>query len=457
MYRDRLNSLLETLSPETSKCARSNCWQLVWIVLLLVIGTAVGVYAASGDPEWVGTDPTNISDSETNKAWQPSIAAGQSGQIFVAWSDQESTEATRNIYLRRSHDYGRTWSAREAIAETVLHSALPDVHIVGSQAYVAWVDQLTVGGVSDAIYEAQVGAGGARQIPSPVSLSSTGPRLAAGAGRLHVVFNAGANILHASRPLAATAWPTATAIHTSTATLGPWFPVLAIGPDEETLHVVWQEKDFVLQEWTIIYSHGEINDAKVDWSPAHILSTGNTELVYPAIGADSRGNLHVVWGEVVGAGGLKDQDQYVRYMRYDAAASQWISPAIRIDDVPMRVNQDNPTYTAPSLTLFEKDDQVEVCVAWHGFRAGGLAEDVLLSCSEDGGESWSAPQNVSHSGDSDEISISPSIAFDASGRLHSVWQEHKSAMGSSVIDNYQIFHSGALNKVYLPIVARNQG
>jgi hypothetical protein len=125
----------------------------------------------------------------------------------------------------------------------------------------------------------------------------------------------------------------------------------------------------------------------------------------------------------------------------------------------VRVNQDNPTYTAPSLTLFEKDDQVEVCVAWHGFRAGGLAlaEDVLLSCSEDGGESWSAPQNVSHSGDSDEISISPSIAFDTSGRLHSVWQDHNADMGSSVIDNYQIFYSGARNRMFLPIVARSQG
>jgi len=447
--------------PGANKWVWPACWSMVWLALLVVIGTAVGVYAANGDPKWGGTDPKNISNSKPKKARQPSITAGQSGQIFVAWSDEESTEAPRNIYVRHSDDHGRTWSLPEVISETGLYSALPDVLVVGSQTYVAWVDQYTLGGLNAAIYEAEVGAEVARNIPSPIPLISTGPSLATGADRLHVVFNAGANILHASRPLSATAWSTATAIYTSTATLFPWFPTLTVGPDGETLHIVWYEIDFISDEWTIAYGHGEVTSTGVNWSPACILSTGNTEMVYPAIAADSRGNLHVVWGEVIGAGGLEEQDQYVRYMRYDVTSSQWISPAIRIDDVPVRVNQDNPTYTAPSLTLFETDDQIEVCVAWHGFRAGvqALAEDVLVSCSEDGGESWSAPGNVSHSGSDygDDISIAPSIAFDRSGLLHSVWQEHKAAMGSNVTYDYEIYYSHTQHRMFLPIVARSQG
>jgi hypothetical protein len=445
-----------------SKRAVLACW-LAWLVPLLAAGVAAGASVVAGDPGWGGTEPGNISHSPTNKAWQPAIATGSSGRMFVAWSDQDSDDAPRNIYACHSDDHSRTWSAPEVVSGTAYQSALPHACVVGNQAFVSWVDQLTVGGQNVAIYEAGVGTGGAHHIPSPTALGSTWPRLAAGPEELHVVFNAGANILHAERLLMATAWPTATAIYTSAATLGPWFPALSVGSSGEMLHVVWQEKNFNLEEWTIewtiMYGRGEVTETEVNWMPPHVLSTGNTELVYPAIAADSRGNLHVVFGEVVGAGGLKDQDQYVRYTSYDVTSSQWISPAIRIDDVPVTVNQDNPTYTAPSLTLFEKDDQVEVCVAWHGFRAGGLAlaEDVLLSCSEDGGESWSAPQNVSHSGDSDEISISPSIAFDTSGRLHSVWQDHNADMGSSVIDNYQIFYSGARNRMFLPIVARSQG
>mgnify|MGYP001093604890 CR=1 FL=1 len=462
MHRDRLNSLLETLSPKTSRCVRPNRWQLAWIVLLLVISTAVGVYAANGDPDWVGTDPENISYSNTHRAWQPAIATGSSGQVVVAWSDQDSASAPRDIYACLSNDNGRTWSAPEVISNTAYQSALPGACVIGSQAFVTWIEQSTVGGEKIAIYEAEVGAEDTRRIPSSAPLSDTRPRLAVGSGRLHVVFNAGANALHVTRPLTATSWPTATRVYTSTAVFGLWFPMLDISPDGKTLHMVWQEVDAewtgeLIKEWTIMYGRGEVNGGEVSWASAHSLSTGSTELVYPAIAADSGGNLHVVWTEMVGEGDLKDKIQYMRYMRYDIASGEWISPAIRIDDIPVRVNQDNPTYSTPSLALFERHDRVEVCVAWHGFREGELAEDVLLSCSPDGGESWPAPQNVSHSGDSDEISISPSIAFDASGRLHSVWQEHKAAMGSSVIDNYQIFYSGALNRMFLPIVARNQG
>jgi hypothetical protein len=444
-----------------SKRAVLVCW-LAWLVALLAAGAAAGASVVAGDPGWGGTEPGNISNSPTNKAWQPAIATGSSGRMFVAWSDQDSDDAPRNIYACHSDDNGRTWSASEVISGTAYQSALPAVCVIGSQAFVTWIEQSTVGGEKIAIYEAEVGAKATRRIPSSAPLSDTRPRLAIGSGRLHVVFNAGANALHATRPLTATSWSTATRVYTSTALFGLWFPMLDISPDGETLHMVWQEVDAewtgeLIKEWTIMYGRGEISGGEISWAPAHSLSTGSTELVYPAIAADSGGNLHVVWIEVIGEGDLKDKVQYMRYMRYDVASGQWISPAIRIDDVPVRVNQDNPTYSTPSLALFERDDRVEVCVAWHGFREGELAEDVLLSCSPDGGESWSAPRNVSCSGVFDAVSVYPSIAFNTSGQLHSVWQEHKADMGGSVIDNYQIFYSGALKRMFLPLVARNWG
>ena len=462
MRQDYFGSQPPGLPSRVTQRTRLVRWHLAWPVALVAIAMAVGVSVAAGDPNWGGTEPEDISNSPTNRAWQPVVAAGPPAQVVVVWSDQESPEAPRNVYTRRSDDNGRTWSAPEVISGTAKESALPDVLVTGSQAFVAWVDQNTVGGQNVAIYEAEVGAGGARRVPIPVPLSSTQPRLAAGSDRLHVAFNAGANILHAARPLAATEWPTATRAYTSAAAPGPWFPALAVGPDEETLHMVWQEIDTEwtgewTQEWTIMYGRGEEDGGEVSWSPPLTLSTGSTELVYPAIVADSVGNLHVVWAEVIGAGDLQDQAQYIRYSRYDVASSEWISSAKRIDDTGVRVNRDNPTYTAPSLALFERDSQVEVCVAWHGFREGGFAEEVLLSCSRDQGRSWSTPQNVSRSTDAVEgISIMPSIAFDPSGQLQSVWQEHNASMGDSVIFDYQVYHARALgNKVFLPVVARN--
>jgi hypothetical protein len=452
MCRDDLGLRRQILLSRVSKRPRLARWQLVWLVALVAAGMAAGVSVAGGDPDWEGTEPENIS-SGMSRAWQSVVAAGPPGRIVVAWSGQESAEAPWNIYARRSDDNGHTWSVRRVISETAYESALPDACTVGDRVFVTWVDQKTVGGENVVIYEAEVGTEGARFIPSSIPLSSTQPRLAAGTDRLHVVFNAGASILHAMRPLTATAWPTAMGVHTSTAALGPWFPALAAGPDGETLHVVWQERGF--GEWTIMYMRGKANGAEIDWEPARILSLRATEVFYPDIAADSAGNLHIVWGEAFGTGGLAQRGQYVRYTRCNAAGGECLSPAIRIDDEPVRVNQDNPTYTAPCLALLEREDQAKVCVAWHGFREGGFSEDVLLSCSLDRGESWSAPQNVSRGTDAEGISIAPSIAFDASGQLHSVWQEHTADMGPSVVYDYQVFYSRAVLRVFMPIVARH--
>ena len=126
-----------------------------------------------------------------------------------------------------------------------------------------------------------------------------------------------------------------------------------------------------------------------------------------------------------------------------------------IDPDPVKVNELRPTDIAPRLTLLERDDRVRVCVVWHGFRESGSAEpaeEVLLSCSQDEGRSWPPPQNVSRSPGQDEISIAPSIAFDAWGRLHSVWEEH---VGDSVVHDYEVYYVHAFNKVFLPLVVRN--
>lgn len=430
--------------------------QLAWLALLLVGGLAAVAAIAASDPDWNGTQPQNMSNSLPNRAWQPVIAAGSAGHMVMAWSDQSTAGSPRNIYVRRSFDSGHIWTAPQVLSATMRTSAFPDAVAIGSRDFVVWVDQQGVGGPNVAIYEAEIGAGKGRLVPSPTGLTFTQPRLATGASTLHVVFNAGSNILHAMRSLAATAWPTATRIYTSPGNVVSEYPVLATGPDGKTLHVVWQDYDLMFSKWTIIYKRGTVNGAAVNWTSPYTLATGGIELKYPDIAADSRGNLHVVWGEVVGPGNLQDRDQYVRYTRYNVATSQWISPAVRIDNNPVRVNTDNPTYTAPNLALREKGGQVEACVAWHGFRAGGMsfAEEVLLSCSPDGGRSWPSPRNVSRSPQAEALSLIPSIAFDASGQLHAVWQEHNLAMGGSVVFDYQVYHSWALSRRFLPLVGR---
>ena len=434
--------------------ARAARWWLSWPVALLVAGLIAGVVFAATDPDWDGTEPRNISASEPDLAWQPAIASSPSGRMVVVWSDQrsESEEAQRNIYAVLSDDDGGTWSTvPEAISDTAAGSLLPDALVVGDQAFVAWVDDDPPTGMYEAA-RTEAGTWETHHIPSPVQLSNTRPRLAAGADRLHVVFNAGKiipDILYAARPLTATVWPTATVIYT--ATLGSWYPVLAVGPDGETLHVVWEERASSSQR-VIMYMRGTASGTGVDWASPITLSTGITLSLWPTIAADASGNLHVVWGEQVETEAVTEQ--YVRYRRYDVASASWSEPPVfrRIDDDPVIVNELRPTSVSPSLALVERDDQATVCVSWHGFREGALAEEVLLSCSPDGGQSWEAPRNVSRSPGAEAISIVPSIAFDARGRLHSVWEEH---VGDSIVYNYEVYYARAIVKVFLPLILRS--
>jgi hypothetical protein len=465
MYQGNLNSGSALPLPGMGKQARPVHWRLAWLVASLLTGLGAGASVAAVSPgwtEWAGTEPVNISNSEWDMAWQPVIATGSSGWTVVAWSDHGTTGAERDIYVVFSEDNGRTWPAPPwVISSTVHYSTLPDALVTEGRPYVAWVDLMGEGGKPAALYEAEIGAEGTtavHSIPSPLSLdeASTQPRLAASADRLHVVFNAGdpSHILYATRPLTVTAWPTATVIYTSTAAGGSWFPTLAINaidPDGETLHVTWL--DVGVGERAIRYMRWSTSTGSTDVYTLSQDAPVDTAWGRPSIALDSSGNPHVVWEEEVGTGSPETRERYVHYARYDTD-SGWTTPG-RIYDEPVRVNADDPRNIVPSLALMEEDGQVTVCVAWHGFRAGELepvgAEEILLSCSQDGGQSWPlSPQNVSRSPEAEAVSIVPSIAFDASGRLHSVWQER------SQVSHYEIYYAYSLdNKIFLPLVVRS--
>lgn len=456
MHLVDLDSRLPISLPGVSKRTRQVRWWLAWPIALGAAVLMAGAVIAATDPDWGGTKPRDISHSPRNQVAQPVIEAGSSGRMVVVWSDQWSEGGSRDIYVTSSGDNGHTWSLATVVTQTADESNLPGAVIVGDQVFVTWCDQAGTYPNTAIIYEAEVVSHAVRRIPGPPSSTSTRPSLAASASRLHVVFSGGTfnqpDIRHAMRPLTATVWPTATVVYTHTGT-GSWYPMLAIGPEENTLHMVWEERALQLRR-AIMYMRGVVNGNSVDWTSPITLSTGITLSVWPAIAAGAGGNLHVVWGEQVGAGQVYDRKHYMRYTRYDEASGTW-SAAVRIDPEPVNVNQLYPTDSAPSLTLLEKDGQVTVCVAWHGFREGEQvepAEEVLLSCSRDGGHSWTRPQNMSRSAGEYAISIRSSIVFDALGQLHGVWQERT---GEYAMFDYQVYHTYALSQVFLPLVMRN--
>jgi hypothetical protein len=430
---------------------------LVWPVILLLIALgASGAIAevATSDPDWNGSPPENISHSDLDRARQPDIDIGSSGEAVIVWSDETAANG-RDIYFT-SGTVG-AWAAPQVLSDTAESSLFPYVLAVGDRHFVAWVDGLSP--QDRELFETEVGAGETRAIPSPAAPELLQPCLAASTDRLHVVFGASnvyvPDLYHSSRPLAGGAWEQAQIIHDSPIFFESTDPALAAGPDGNSLHLVWENKSSTAS--SIMYMSGTVSGAAVSWSSAITLSTGITFSIRPDIAVASNGDIHVTWGETIPGETPKDLvKQYVRYIRYEAGSGTWGTSAVRIDLNPVWLNEDSPTYIGPAIAVWEHGDETKVCIAWHGFRDGDpSAEEILVRCSSDGGSTWpSATENVSRSTTEAgwEVSIRPLMAFDAQGALHVVWQERA---GSDLTQDYEAYYSASRERIFLPLVLKN--
>ena len=438
-----------------ARCARP------WAVAVLAAALTVGVTVAATDPDWFGSEPEEISFSPgpVDRAWQPAVAAGASGRIVIVWTDERTPEGERDVYAALSDNGGWTWSPPQVISATVGESQLPDVVVVGDRAFVTWSDRAAdqTFRTFEAERDPESGTWTSRYVPGSLSYASTRSALVAGPARMHLLFHGGSDpaseawpsILHAARWLTETTWPAAQVIVTRTAGVGLWYPAMAVSPDGAQAHLVWEEQ-VSSGVGAIKYMSGTVTGGGVHWSrPPILLSTGVTKSVWPSVATDSSGDVHVVWGEIVGP--PSDSEQYVRYARYSAASDRW-GPGVRIDREPVRVNATVPFKIAPGLASYERGDQHTLCVAWYGYRAGAAeAEEVLLSCSQDGGTSWTSPENVSRSPQAEEISILQSIALDEAGGLHAAWQERVEVDPEA----YEIMYARSPDKVFLPSTTRD--
>ena len=457
MHHTSSSSGSRAIQPGADK--RVSIHRYLWIVTLLLLGltTGVVVVAQTTIPNWWGTEPTNISGDLPIQSWQPVIASDpSSGLLVVAWSNPPSEGAKNNIYTSHSTDNGYSWSDPTEIIATAMDSFKPDLTIAQDQIFVTWAEAEEAS--TPIIYEAERTPSTSweiHQIPISQSLDiSARPHLAIGGGKLHIVFSdeKDANILYVARPITANTWMTATTIYTHTVSNEySRYPVLAVAPDGQTLHLVWQESTFDTGEDVIKYMQGQASGDSVVWGPVDILSQRNQDMVEPDIVIDSGGNVHVIWVEV---GALGTDEQYIRYTHNTGGS--WMTPTMRIDPDQVRVHDSLPYFVTPKIAAWGAGEQMALCVVWHGYRTDdvieGATEEILATCSYDMGNSWPPPKNVSHSSANDwSFSINPSIAFDIAGQLQVVWQEHAV---DGLAQDYQIYYSHAVNVIFLPLIVR---
>jgi hypothetical protein len=392
--------------------------------------------------------PVNVSQCPTNRAIYPTIGVAAGGHtIYLAWTDGRAL--AKDIYYAASTDGGWHWADPRPVIATAADSWRPSLVVSGSTPVLAWAESLS--GMNRATYQMELGAVSPLIVPNERSVLAYAPRLASGpGGELHLALQGGLgtepDILYSRRMVGATGWPTATLVFSHTDS-GSYHPAIAVSADGQTVHLVWQENRGG-DESDIKYLRGQWSGEEILWGTPASLSEAITQSVRPAIALESSSEtgqtVYVAWGEKEAGYGV----QYVRFSRSDDGGVHWSTPS-RVDPEPVSANNVAPTDVAPALAVAPSG---AVCLAWHGFRASATieAEEVHLTCSDDRGDHWGAPVNVSRS--PDVISIRPLLAIGSNGVLHVAWQE---LAGGNPITDYQIYYARSLPYlVMLPIVMR---
>ncbi len=420
------------------------CWRTL-VALLLALTLLGGFYSAlqaAPAPHVTsgGALPINLSNSL--HAFTPDIAQATDGTIYVVWSDDK--DGKLNIFIASSTDDGQTWSNPMPVDATVYDSRNPSLVVSGTLPRVAWADE--IGGLNYRLMQNDVGEGTSLIIPTAYNQVAVKPALAGGPdGDLHLVFtgkrsiDGTTSVLYSRRPPGASAWSTATVVYS----LSGWTalnPALAISADGSVLHATWNGN--VGSFRYPMYISGTIGITGVTWFEEQTIPP-DTLIWEPDIAVAPNGDVHVVWSQRLG-----DRTQiYLHYNRREGGS--WQGTVDIGGGIPYEVNENNP-YGLKSAIAVSADGSM-ICAAWNAYpSAAATAEDIFLTCSADGGETWSPRENISRS--PAKISIRPALLIDAEGIVHVVWQEQT---GSDPNNDFQIYYTRRLgHKVCLPLVRR---
>lgn len=430
-------------------------YRAIFIGSLLIILSTTAILAL--DPAWDEAG-VSINLSQSGDVKPPALALRPDGEVAVAWAGNSE----KHISLARRD--GENWNTTVLTPTEETNTWNPNLVYTGTQLLAAWMQTGATG--NDVMqYDVDTGMSPQRIITSVYG--TIFPRMAVNAKGIHMVFAAThdvnkpneGDLYYAYRAAGTSTWITPTVVITHAQASAPnnggiRFPALALSPDGQSLHIVWEQIITIPEppyvQRTVWYVSGTWNSGEQQFhfgSPMQ-LSEAAQNAVLPAITVDEADRVHVTWIELYGSV-TRPEGQYVNYRRL--ASSQW-TPAVRVDPVHVIINSTKPTWSTAAVATRGNT----LCVTWHGYR-GNLGdsgeEEVLMRCSRNGGQSWD-PMTVNVSNTPHILSFCPDIRMDETGGIHVVWQEYQ---GGNLQTNYDTYYrDGTLPciRIYLPLVLR---
>ncbi|MFN4217863.1 MAG: hypothetical protein ACK4HB_01030 [Candidatus Bipolaricaulia bacterium] len=205
--------------------------------------------------------------------------------------------------------------------------------------------------------------------------------------------------------------------HVSPPTGDATTPMIAID-SQQNLHVFWTQ--YVQGVRQIFYTPIEKGKA----APAQALTAGPAYNGFPSAAFDSKGQLHLVWY------GLDEGVYQIWYRRRDK--DSW--------SAPLKLSTGFPDSVNPTIAT---DAQDNVHVAWYQFdSARGVYQIFYRRYSAQEGR-WGQQRAL---GRTETNALSPSIAVDATERVHLVWEQQDDAR------RFQIAYSSLTERDISPTV-----
>lgn len=386
---------------------------------------------------------SNISDSLTDSA-KPAIAANSSGAVFIAW-EETSGSSTKDINLASSSTSGTTFSLKKGLNKLYCSNSLPvsgDISLTAGEngtLYLAWIEKLLNNArvrffsypycstISDTTIKnassAQVNLNKNGDV-SVVWADTEGSarelyyKLASSGG------SSFSNQLNISNTPYSDSSEPLVAIEGS-------FNVKAVWVEGETGNrdVVFSKSIDSSREFLPLkIVSSESNDSYCPviaeslngtylaykggdkvffslWSPITLsftdpldISPGPVSPSCPAIALGSDGTIYVAWS---------DKNSIWLTASHDGGLTFF--------DTPKEISSPEATSTSPKIAVIGS----RIAVVWEGHA--GSSKDIYLSDSEDMGNTFSPPKNLSNS--PGVPSLSPVIASDTKQFIYVAWEE----------------------------------
>ena len=442
------------------------------LIAFLLAGTLVATLSAAdgnGGP-WAGAEPAVKLSPDNNVLAESHLALGPDNRVAVIWSH---ATAPHGVFMAQT--LGSGWTVTTVASTGNLETWNPVMAYSGTKAIAAWAqgEKRELRNTPRAVMQKDEGVA-AQTIITPVYGNVEIGLVVVPTG-MHMIFAATTNtsstirdkfpwdLYYTHRYLTETTWSPPTVIITyaqvipagiwnTNMTAGIWEPRLAANTDGTQLHIVWRQEHsvttpepatyFTYTTWLV---SGNWQAGHINWStPQQMSPPAQKYTIRPNVAVGSTGKVHIVWTELIpGSGGItRPDEQYINYRQLGGPA------ATRISDAAIKVNAQQPTRAAAAIAVRGN----RLCAAWHGFYTGDK-EEIVMSCSQNEGTTWSGLINVSAS--PTRFSFFPTAKIDAANQVHVAWTEHNLVIDKVVPDGlYYRTGTSDVSRVFLPLILR---